>query len=98
MTEPTDARPSDGRPAADRREHALDPSAGAADHGSGTIRDEQSTHEAGAVPAAFTGTDSPAEDAGPAGGTGTGADDDGGQPRPEDSQEPDGWDSAAHRS
>lgn len=96
MTEPTDARPSDSHPASDRREHVLDPSAGAVDHGSATIRDEQSTHEAGAVPAAFTGADSPAEDAGAS--SGTGADDGDGGSRPEDSQEPDGWDSAAHRS
>jgi hypothetical protein len=80
MTDPSNTHPADGTPAADRREQVLDPSAGAVEHSSASIRDEQSTHEAGAVPAAFMG------DAGPTGDT-----------RPEDAEESDEWDSAAHR-
>lgn len=49
----------DGSPAADRREDVLDPSAGAAGHPAATIRDEQNTHDAGTVPAAFNGTGTP---------------------------------------
>ena len=82
MTDTSDLRPTDGTPAADRREQVLDPAAGAnvSDHQAESIRDEQSTHEAGAVPAAYTGDAQP-----------EGAD------RPEDAEESDVWDSEAHR-
>lgn len=50
---------SDGSPDADRRESVLDPSAGASGHAAASIRDEQGTHSAGTVPAAFNGTGSP---------------------------------------
>ena len=49
----------DGHPDADRREAVLDPSAGSAGHRAAGIRDEQGTHEAGAVPAAFEGEGAP---------------------------------------
>lgn len=55
MTDPSKERPADGTPAADGREQVLDPGAGAGGHPSETIRDQQSTHEAGAVPAAYEG-------------------------------------------
>lgn len=71
---------NDGRPDADRREAVLDPSAGGSTHRSASIRDEQGTHSAGTVPAAFNGEgtpDDPAEDG-----------------HPEDAAaEPDRWDS-----
>lgn len=71
---------NDGRPDADRREAVLDPSAGGSTHRSASIRDEQGTHSAGTVPAAFNGDgtpDDPAEDG-----------------HPEDAAaEPDRWDS-----
>jgi hypothetical protein len=69
----------DGHPHADRRETVLDPSAGAAGHGAANIRDEQGTHTAGTVPAAFNGT-GPPED----------PDD---ERRPEDAER-EGWDSS----
>ncbi|WP_104180967.1 hypothetical protein [Arthrobacter sp. B0490] len=69
----------DGHPDADRREGVLDPSAGSRGHRADSIRDEQGTHEAGAVPAAFDGDGAPA---GP------------GNRHPEDAAaEPDTWDS-----
>lgn len=73
-----DARYSgDGRPGGDRRENVLDPSAGSAGHSAAGIREEQGTHEAGAVPAAFDGDGAP----GP------------GHRHPEDAaDEPDAWD------
>lgn len=49
----------DGRPGADRREEVLDPSAGATGHHAASIRDEQGTHSAGTVPAAYNGEGSP---------------------------------------
>ena len=55
MTDQSNADPADGTPSADRREQILDPSAGAAGHRSESIRDEQSTHDASAVPAAYEG-------------------------------------------
>lgn len=65
----------------DRREDVLDPSAGAAGHAAETIRDEQGTHSADAVPAAFNGP-----------GTPENLDED---RRPEDAgRESDTWDSA----
>ncbi len=68
----------------DRREDVLDPSAGAGGHSAETIRDEQGTHSAGAVPAAYNGPASPekpTEDH-----------------RPEDAgREPDTWDSGGSR-
>ncbi|MPY11986.1 hypothetical protein [Arthrobacter bussei] len=71
---------NDGRPDADRREAVLDPSAGGSTHRSASIRDEQGTHSAGTVPAAFNGDGTPDDPA-----------DDG---RPEDAAaEPDRWDS-----
>ncbi|MDQ0733634.1 hypothetical protein [Arthrobacter agilis] len=45
----------DGRPGTDRRADVLERSAGSAGHRAAGIRDEQGTHEAGAVPAAFEG-------------------------------------------
>ncbi|MHA7239708.1 hypothetical protein [Arthrobacter sp. TMS1-12-1] len=45
----------DGRPAPDRREEVLEPSAGATHHHAASIRDEQGIHAAGAVPPAFEG-------------------------------------------
>lgn len=67
----------DGHPGGDRRENALDPSAGSAGHSAAGIREEQGTHEAGAVPAAFDGDGAP----GP------------GHRHPEDAaDEPDAWD------
>ncbi|WP_434992471.1 hypothetical protein [Arthrobacter sp. Ld5] len=57
MTESSSAGTPDGRPAPDRREEVLEPSPGAAGHHAASIRDEQGTHEAGAVPAAFDGDD-----------------------------------------
>ncbi|PPB47944.1 hypothetical protein C4K88_15860 [Arthrobacter pityocampae] len=57
MTESTNAGHPDGRPARDRREEILEPGPGAAGHQASSIRDEQGTHEAGAVPAAFDGDD-----------------------------------------
>lgn len=55
MTSPSTSGADDGTPSADRREQILDPSAGASGHRSESIRDEQSTHQAGAVPAAYEG-------------------------------------------
>jgi hypothetical protein len=49
----------DGRPHGDRRENALDPSAGSGGHHGTSIRDEQHTHEAGVVPAAYVGACTP---------------------------------------
>ncbi|TKV28639.1 hypothetical protein FDK12_08285 [Arthrobacter sp. NamB2] len=70
----------DGGPRADRRESVLDPSAGSTGPRAGSIRDEQGTHSAGAVPAAYNGEgapEDPAEDR-----------------HPEDAAaEPDSWDS-----
>ncbi|WP_104116917.1 hypothetical protein [Arthrobacter sp. B1805] len=70
----------DGGPHADRRESVLDPSAGSTSPRAGSIRDEQGTHSAGAVPAAYNGEgapEDPAEDR-----------------HPEDAAaEPDSWDS-----
>lgn len=69
-----------GEPHADRRENVLDPSAGSSDPEAATIRDEQGTHSAGAVPAAYNGEGSP--------------DDPAENRHPEDAAaEPDGWDS-----
>jgi hypothetical protein len=48
-----------GRPRRDRRENALDPSAGSGGHHGTSIRDEQHTHEAGVVPAAYVGAGTP---------------------------------------
>lgn len=48
-----------GHPDGDRREAVLDPSAGSAVHEAASIRDEQGTHTAGTVPAAFNGDGSP---------------------------------------
>lgn len=71
---------TDGHPEADRREAVLDPSAGSAAHEAASIRDEQGTHSAGTVPAAFNGAGSPED-----------PDED---RRPEDAAaEPDRWDS-----
>ena len=81
MTDSSNARPADGTPAVDRREQVLDPAAGTGEHSAESIRDEQSTHEAGAVPAAFTGD------------AGTGGE---GHPE-DAAEESDEWDSAAHR-
>lgn len=70
----------DGRPDADRREAVLDPSTGASTHQAASIRDEQGTHSAGTVPAAFNGDGTPEDPA-----------EDG---RPEDAAaEPERWDS-----
>jgi hypothetical protein len=49
----------DGRPHRDRRENALDPSAGSGGRHGTSIRDEQHTHEAGVVPAAYVGAGTP---------------------------------------
>ncbi|WP_394249265.1 hypothetical protein [Arthrobacter pityocampae] len=73
MTESISTGHPDGRPARDRREEILEPTPGAAGHHAASIRDEQGTHEAGAVPAAYGG-DEPT-------GTPDGAD---GPGRPED--------------
>ncbi|MHA7210391.1 hypothetical protein [Arthrobacter sp. MDT1-65] len=76
---PQEGHGDDGHPDADRREDVLDPSAGSTGHRADSIRDEQGTHEAGAVPAAFDGDGAPA---GP------------GDRHPEDAAaEPDTWDS-----
>ncbi|OUM41187.1 hypothetical protein [Arthrobacter sedimenti] len=48
-----------GRPHRDRRENALDPSPGSGGHHGTSIRDEQHTHEAGVVPAAYVGAGTP---------------------------------------
>ncbi len=70
--------PGDGHPASDRREAVLDPSAGSARHAAAGIREEQGTHEAGAVPAAFDGDGAPGPE----------------HRHPEDAaDEPDAWDS-----
>lgn len=74
------ATESEGGPSADRRESVLDPSAGATGHRAENIRDEQGTHSAGAVPAAYNGEGSPEDPAE--------------NRHPEDAAaEPDGWDS-----
>lgn len=71
----------DGHPDADRREDVLDPSAGSTGHRADSIRADQGTHEAGAVPAAFDGDGAPT---GP------------GDRHPEDAAaEPDTWDGGA---
>lgn len=73
-----------GRPHAERREGVLDPSAGAGGHRAATIRDEQGTHSAGTVPAAFNGKGSPEDPAE--------------NRHPEDAAaEPDTWDSGGAR-
>ena len=78
--EGADTSSDDGSPAPDRREDVLDPSAGAAGHPADSIRDEQNTHDAGTVPAAFNGTGTP--------------EDPEQDRRPEDAAaEPDSWDS-----
>ncbi|MEC5200499.1 hypothetical protein RCH21_002745 [Arthrobacter sp. PL16] len=70
----------DGRPETDRREEVLDPAAGTAAHHARSIRDEQGTHSAGTVPAAFNGEGSPEDPAN--------------DRHPEDAaSEPDTWDS-----
>jgi hypothetical protein len=70
----------DGRPEADRREEILDPAAGTQAHSAPSIRDEQGTHSAGTVPAAFNGDGSPEDPAN--------------DRHPEDAaSEPDTWDS-----
>lgn len=75
----------DGRPDADRREAVLDPSAGASTHRSASIRDEQGTHSAGTVPAAFNGDGAPEDPAE--------------NRHPEEAAaEPDRWDSGGARS
>ncbi|KNC20244.1 hypothetical protein AC792_01925 [Arthrobacter sp. RIT-PI-e] len=77
---PSSGSADDGAPAPDRREDVLDPSAGSAGHRAATIRDEQHTHDAGTVPAAFNGTSTP--------------EDPERNRRPEDAAaEPDSWDS-----
>ena len=48
-----------GRPHGDRRENALDPSPGSGGYHGTSIRDEQHTHEAGVVPAAYVGAGTP---------------------------------------
>ncbi|WDF33882.1 hypothetical protein PTW37_02880 [Arthrobacter agilis] len=66
--EGADQQGDDGRPEADRREDVLDPGAGSADHHAASIRDEQGTHSAGTVPAAYNGDgtpDNPEEDGHP---------------------------------
>lgn len=69
----------------DRREDVLEPSAGTADHGAASIRDEQGTSSAGTVPAAFNGEGSP--------------EDPDENRHPEDAAaEPDTWDSGGARA
>lgn len=69
MSESISAGHPDGRPARDRREEILEPDPGAEGHRAASIRDEQGTHEAGAVPAAFNGDD---PEGGPDGADGPG--------------------------
>ncbi|MHA7218735.1 hypothetical protein ACX80L_07545 [Arthrobacter sp. MDT1-48-3] len=81
----TGGQHGDGHPDGDRRNDVLDPSAGSAGQPADTIRDQQDTHAAGAVPAAFNGEGTPAaphEDR-----------------HPEDAAaEPDSWDSGGATS
>ncbi|WP_035772062.1 hypothetical protein [Arthrobacter sp. Br18] len=46
---------SDGAPAEDRRTDVLEPAGGEAGQAADNIRQEQGTHEAGMVPASFSG-------------------------------------------
>lgn len=78
---------TDGPLAGDRRESVLDPGAGragSAEHDAANIRDEQGTHSAGTVPAAFNGAGSPE------------APEDDREPE-QAAAEPDSWDSGGTR-